>query len=345
MESTKSSRQKGRYEKVKHLGEGQFANVYLAKDTITNDLVAIKKIKLGSITEVRDGINRTALREIKLLQEIKHDNIICLRDVIGHKKNIQLVMDFMETDLEIVIKDKSIILMLPHIKNITLQVLLGLEYLHNNWILHRDLKPNNLLINNNGRVKITDFGLARFYGSPNKQYTCQVITIWYRPPELLFGASNYSTSVDIWSVGCIIGELLLRTPIFTGRSDIDQLSKIFNLLGTPKLEDWPLMVELPGYCEPKQEPGIELNQVFTAASEDLLELIRGTFIFNPLKRYTATQCLESSYFKSHPYACADNEIPLPANARENPLMKVSKQRRRTNIGENGKVRRKLDFTK
>ncbi|CEF63125.1 Cyclin-dependent kinase 7 [Strongyloides ratti] len=325
METSKVIPQKGRYEKVKHLGEGQFANVYLAKDTITNDLVAIKKIKLGSITEVRDGINRTALREIKLLQEVKHDNIICLRDVIGHKKNIQLVMDFMETDLEIVIKDKS------------------LEYLHSNWILHRDLKPNNLLINSSGRVKITDFGLARFFGSPNKQYTCQVITIWYRPPELLYGASSYNTSIDIWSIGCIIAELLLRTPIFPGRSDIDQLSKIFHILGTPKLEDWPLMVDLPGYCEPKPEPGIELNQVFTAASEDLLELIKGTFIFNPLKRYTATKCLESNYFKSHPYACADNEIPLPSSARENPLLKASKQRRKINVNDEATVRRRLEF--
>uniref|UniRef100_A0A0N4ZT45 Cyclin-dependent kinase 7 n=1 Tax=Parastrongyloides trichosuri TaxID=131310 RepID=A0A0N4ZT45_PARTI len=343
MDPHKVERSKGRYEKVKHLGEGQFANVYLAKDTINNDLVAIKKIKLGSVTEVRDGVNRTALREIKLLQEIKHDNIICLRDVIGHKKNIQLVMDFMETDIEKVIQEKKIILMLPHIKNIVLQVLLGLEYLHSNWILHRDLKPNNLLINSNGRVKITDFGLARYYGSPNKQYTCQVITIWYRPPELFYGASNYSGSIDIWSVGCIIAELLLRTPIFPGKSDLDQLSKIFHILGTPKLEDWPLMTELPGYCEAKPEPGIELNQVFTAASNDLLELIKGTFVFNPLKRFTATQCLESNYFKSEPYACSDNEIPLPEKAHENPLMKVSKQRRKNNISDDGTVRRRLEF--
>lgn len=104
-----------------------------------------------------------------------------------------------------------------------------------------------------------------------------------------------------------------------------------------------MMIELPGYCEPKPEPGIELNQVFTAASEDLLELIKGTFIFNPLKRYTATRCLESSYFKSHPYACADNEIPLPINAKENPLLKASKQRRKVNINDEATVRRRLEF--
>ncbi|PIO60507.1 hypothetical protein TELCIR_17995, partial [Teladorsagia circumcincta] len=162
-----------RYETIKHLGEGQFANVYKAKDKETGDFVAIKKIKLGSRAEAKDGINRTALREIKLLQEIHHDNIIGLRDVIGSRTNIQLVFDFMETDLEHVVKDRDIILMPPHIKNMAMQTLLGLEFLHAHWILHRDLKPNNLLMNSAGRIKLADFGLARFFGSPNKVYTHQ----------------------------------------------------------------------------------------------------------------------------------------------------------------------------
>uniref|UniRef100_A0A915BGA5 Alpha-1,2-Mannosidase n=1 Tax=Parascaris univalens TaxID=6257 RepID=A0A915BGA5_PARUN len=136
-DETSKERAKTRYEKIKHLGEGQFANVYKAKDTETGKFVAIKKIKLGSRHEVMDGVNRTAVREIKLLQELRHDNIIGLLDVIGHKTNIQLVFDFMETDLEHVVKDNSIILMPEHIKNITLQTLLGLEYLHLHWILHR----------------------------------------------------------------------------------------------------------------------------------------------------------------------------------------------------------------
>ncbi|PAV83321.1 hypothetical protein WR25_12344 [Diploscapter pachys] len=243
-----------KYETIRHLGEGQFANVYMAKDVDTGEFVAIKKIKLGSRAEARDGIHRTALREIKLLQEIHHDNVIMLRDVIGHRTSIQLVFDFMETDLEHVIKDSDIVLMMPQVKNITLQTLLGLEFLHAHWILHRDMKPNNLLMNSTGRIKIADFGLARFFGSPNRIYTHQVVTRWYRSPELLYGAKAYGVGVDIWAMGCIIGELLLKAPLFPGESELDQLSKIYHVLGVPTEEDWPGMKQLSGYITIKNEP-------------------------------------------------------------------------------------------
>ncbi|EFO90526.1 hypothetical protein GCK72_000776 [Caenorhabditis remanei] len=301
-----------RYETVKHLGEGQFANVYLAKDLESGEMVAIKKIKLGSREEAKDGINRTAIREIKLLKEIHHENIITLRDVIGHRTSIQLVFDFMDTDLEHVVKDHSIILSPAHIKNITMQMLLGLEFLHAHWILHRDLKPNNLLLNNMGRVKLTDFGLARFFGSPNRNYTHQVVTRWYRAPELLYGARSYGVGIDIWSVGCIIAELLLRAPIFPGESDIDQLVKIYNVLGCPTEESWPTMKTLNSYVSIKPDsetPG--LNFIFSAAPQDLIDLLIGMWTFDPVKRLTCTQSLQMDYFKSQPYCCLDEELPLP----------------------------------
>ncbi|XP_060071161.1 cyclin-dependent kinase 7-like, partial [Ylistrum balloti] len=199
-----------RYEKIEFLGEGQFATVYKAKDYKTGNIVAVKKIKVGTRAEVADGINRTALREIKLLQELSHIHIIGLLDVFGHRSNVSLVFDFMETDLEIVIKDNEIVLTPGHIKSYILQTLKGLEYLHSHWILHRDLKPNNLLINQQGILKLGDFGLAKFYGSPTRIYTHQVVTRWYRCPELLFGARQYGTGVDMWAVGCILAELLRR---------------------------------------------------------------------------------------------------------------------------------------
>ncbi|EYC01010.1 hypothetical protein Y032_0111g247 [Ancylostoma ceylanicum] len=310
-----------RYETIKHLGEGQFANVYKAKDKETGDFVAIKKIKLGSRAEAKDGINRTALREIKLLQEIHHDNIIGLRDVIGSRTNIQLVFDFMETDLEHVVKDRDIILMPPHIKNMAMQTLLGLEFLHAHWILHRDLKPNNLLMNSAGRIKLADFGLARFFGSPNKVYTHQVVTRWYRAPELIWGARAYGTGVDMWAIGCIIAELLLRVPLFPGESDLDQLVKIGHILGTPCVEDWPAMMNLPDYIEMKEQQGINLRHVFTAAGDDLIDLLLGCFHYDPLKRFTASDALQCPYFSNEPLCCLDEELPLPARAGGGPQMK------------------------
>ena len=148
-----------------------------------------------------------------------------MRDVFGHKSNISLVMDFMDTDLEIIIKDPTIILTGPNIKSYVLQTLLGLEYLHKHWILHRDIKPNNLLINREGVLKIGDFGLAKVYGSPNRIYTHIVVTRWYRAPELLFGARIYGPGVDVWAVGCVLAEILQRLPFLAGETGTNENSK------------------------------------------------------------------------------------------------------------------------
>lgn len=153
-----------------------------------------------------------------------------ISDVFGHKSNVSLVFDFMDTDLEVIIKDSNIVLTTANIKAYMIQTLQGLNYLHTNWVLHRDLKPNNLLVNSEGVLKIGDFGLAKFYGSPNRVYTHQVVTRWYRAPELLYGARIYATGIDMWAVGCILAELLLRVPFLPGESDLDQLTRIFQVM-------------------------------------------------------------------------------------------------------------------
>ncbi|KAI8793098.1 cyclin-dependent kinase 7 [Biomphalaria glabrata] len=300
-----------RYEKIDFLGEGQFATVYKAKDKKTNKIVAVKKIKLGSRTEAADGINRTALREIKLLQELSHKHIIGLLDVFGHKSNVSLVFDFMETDLEVVIRDSSLIMTAPHIKSYVLQTLLGLEYLHAHWVLHRDMKPNNLLINEGGVLKIGDFGLARFFGSPSRPYSHQVVTRWYRCPELLFGARAYGEGVDIWAVGCIIAELLIRAPFLPGESDLDQINRIFQVLGTPTEAEWPDMKCLPDFIVFKEFPRQSLKDIFTAASDDLLEVLNSMLSLNPSKRCTATQALQMSYFSNKPAPTLSHLLPFP----------------------------------
>lgn len=152
-----------------------------------------------------------------------------ISDVFGYKSNVSLVFDFMDTDLEVIIKDSNIVLTAANIKAYMIQTLQGLDYLHFNWILHRDLKPNNLLVNSEGVLKIGDFGLAKFFGSPNRINTHQVVTRWYRAPELLYGARLYGTAIDMWAVGCILAELLLRVPFLPGESDLDQLTRIFQV--------------------------------------------------------------------------------------------------------------------
>uniref|UniRef100_A0A8C6DNP1 Cyclin-dependent kinase 7 n=1 Tax=Moschus moschiferus TaxID=68415 RepID=A0A8C6DNP1_MOSMO len=299
-----------RYEKLDFLGEGQFATVYKARDKNTNQIVAIKKIKLGHRSEAKDGINRTALREIKLLQELSHPNIIGLLDAFGHKSNISLVFDFMETDLE-------------------------------------DLKPNNLLLDENGVLKLADFGLAKSFGSPSRAYTHQVVTRWYRAPELLFGARMYGVGVDMWAVGCILAELLLRVPFLPGDSDLDQLTRIFETLGTPTEEQWPDMCSLPDFVTFKSFPGIPLQHIFIAAGDDLLDLIQGLFLFNPCTRITATQALKTKYFSNRPGPTPGCQLPRPncpveaLKEQSNPAMAT--KRKRTEPLEQGGLPKKLIF--
>ncbi|RWS29359.1 protein kinase-like protein [Leptotrombidium deliense] len=320
-------RKQKRYEKLDFLGEGQFATVYKARDTKTGNIVAVKKvtlifqIKLGTRTEAKDGINRTALREIKLLQELKHDNIIGLLDVYGHRSNVSLVFDFMDTDLEVVIKDTNIVLTPAHIKSYILMTLQGLEYLHMNWILHRDIKPNNLLIDENGVLKIGDFGLAKQFGSPTRIYTHQVVTRWYRAPELLFGARMYGTGVDVWAVGCVLAELLLRVPFLPGDNDLDQLSKITQAFGTPDEKKWPGVTKLPDYVTFKYQPGTALKDIFTAATDDLLEVLGKMLQLNPLARCTCTQALQMVYFSNKPYPTTPHALPRPRSETQTDLQK------------------------
>uniref|UniRef100_A0A8C2BTH0 Cyclin-dependent kinase 7 n=2 Tax=Cyprinus carpio TaxID=7962 RepID=A0A8C2BTH0_CYPCA len=298
-----------RYEKLDFLGEGQFATVYKARDKTTNTIVAIKKIKVGHRTEAKDGINRTALREIKLLQELSHPNIIGLLDAFGHKSNISLVFDFMETDLE-------------------------------------DLKPNNLLLDENGVLKLADFGLAKAFGSPNRVYTHQVVTRWYRAPELLFGARMYGVGVDMWAVGCILAELLLRVPFLAGDSDLDQLTKIFEALGTPTEETWPGMSSLPDYVSFKLFPGTPLEHIFSAAGDDLLELLKGLFTFNPCTRTTASQALKMKYFSNRPGPTPGPQLPRPNSStealKEKENLLIGIKRKRDSI-EQGTLKKKLVF--
>lgn len=302
-----------RYLKREVLGEGTYGVVYKAIDTKTNQTVAIKKIRLG---KQKEGVNFTALREIKLLKELKDPNIIELIDAFPHKGNLHLVFEFMESDLEAVIRDRNIVLSPADIKSYLQMTLKALAFCHKKWVLHRDMKPNNLLLAADGQLKLGDFGLARIFGSPDRRFTHQVFARWYRAPELLFGTKQYGPAVDVWGAACVFAELLLRRPFLQGSSDIDQLGKIFAAFGTPKPAQWPDMVYLPDYVEYQYVPAPPLRTLFPVASDDALDLLSKMFAYDPKARITAQQALEHRYFTSTPAATNPASLPRPPRKGE-----------------------------
>ncbi|KAJ3903542.1 kinase-like domain-containing protein [Lentinula edodes] len=295
-----------RWAKEQKVGEGAYAVVYRGREFSTGRRVAIKKIKVG---QFKDGLDMSAIREVKYLRELKHRNVIELLDVFSNKTNLNLVLEFLDSDLEMIIKDRSLVFLPADIKSWMAMTFRGLEFCHRNFILHRDLKPNNLLIASDGHLKIADFGLARDFADPGFKMTCQVITRWYRPPELLFGARYYSSAVDIWSVGCIFAELMLRTPYLAGESDMDQLKTIFRALGTPTEQEWPGHTKLPDYVPVGQFPKTPLRDLFTAASTDTLNLLSKCLLYEPRKRVSAAEALQHPYFYAIPHPTHPLKLP------------------------------------
>ena len=220
-----------RYEIKGKCGEGAYGSVYLAVDLKSNGLkVAIKKIKLNIVEE---GVPISSLREISLMKELNHVNIIKLKEVVHLDNNIILVFDYCESDLKYILKKSPKGLPIKQVKSYMYQLLKGIEYIHKMKILHRDIKSDNLLITKDGVLKIGDFGLARGFGLPISNFRNDVVSLWYRAPDILLGNESYETSVDIWSCGCILAEMAKGQILFQGYSESDQIVKIFEFLGTP----------------------------------------------------------------------------------------------------------------
>ena len=303
------------FERLNKIDEGTYGIVFKARDKTTGEVAALKRVKMEK--EV-DGFPLTALREVNILLSLDHPSIVNVNEVVigTSLTSVFMVMEYVENDLKGIMnqmaQSSAPRFTIPEVKALMIQLFSGIAYLHENWILHRDLKMTNILVTNSGELKICDFGLARQYSEPLGTYTQLVVTLWYRAPELLLGAKTYGPAIDVWSLGCIFGELLCGNPLFNGRAEIDQLHKIFKLLGTPNDKIWPEFSSLPSVEKVTfaEQPYNKLRQKFprdtTGLSDSGFELLNRLLTYDPAKRFTCAAALEHPFF---------SEYPAPQNPR------------------------------
>ncbi|XP_044315311.1 mitogen-activated protein kinase ERK-A isoform X1 [Drosophila rhopaloa] len=309
-----------RYTNLAYIGEGAYGMVVSAEDTITSQRVAIKKI---SPFEHQTYCQRT-LREITILTRFKHENIIDIRDIlrvdsIDQMRDVYIVQCLMETDLYKLLKTQR--LSNDHICYFLYQILRGLKYIHSANVLHRDLKPSNLLLNKTCDLKICDFGLARI-ADPEHDHTGflteYVATRWYRAPEIMLNSKGYTKSIDIWSVGCILAEMLSNRPIFPGKHYLDQLNHILGVLGSPSREDLECIIneKARNYLESLPfKPNVPWSRLFPNADPLALDLLGKMLTFNPHKRIPVEEALAHPYLEQY-YDPGDEpvaEVPFRIN--------------------------------
>jgi len=292
-----------KYDILQKLGKGAYGIVWKVRDKESNEIYALKKI-FDAFHNATDA--QRTFREIIFLQELAdHDNIITLLDVMkaDNDRDIYLVFEFMESDLHAVIRAN--ILEDIHKRFIIYQLLKAFKYMHSANVIHRDMKPSNLLLNSECLLKVADFGLARLVDSPKEDgtktqvLTDYVATRWYRAPEILLGSNNYTKAVDMWSIGCILGELLGAKPMFPGTSTMNQIDKILSILGRPNKDDLDAIQS--DYAAqmleniPAHNAVTGLDDLYPSADDEAMDLLKKLLTFNPDKRITVEQALEHPY--------------------------------------------------
>ncbi|KAH1014734.1 hypothetical protein HUJ05_012571 [Dendroctonus ponderosae] len=289
-------------------GEGAHGCVFQGMELASSKVVALKKININ----VDLGIPKNLMREICSLRALKHKNIVKIFDVTSMGSSVVLVMEFLPCSLQQILKNTQ--LSLAQIKTYSKMLLSGVRFMHKSHIMHRDIKPANLLISPKGCLKIGDFGLARLFNAdPSRQYSHQVATRWYRAPELLYGSKTYTPAIDMWSVGCIIAEMINGTPLFPGESDIGQLAIVLSTLGTPTEETWPDLKQLPDYNKISfiSSSGKRWRLILPTADHATLDLMRQILIYDGQKRFTAQQALSHQFFIEDPKPATLKDLPDP----------------------------------
>ena len=301
------------YERILQVGEGTYGKVYKAKNLTTNKLVALKKLRLQN---EKEGFPITSIREIKLLQNFNDMNVSTVKEImVESSRTIYMIFDYFDNDLGGILLNKSITLRDSERKDIFQQLLQGCRYLHQHNVLHRDIKGSNILIDNNGLLRITDFGLARRISVDDKtetsagltgDYTNRVVTLWYRPPELLLGSTSYGTEVDMWGCGCLLVELFRGSAAFQGSNEIEQLVAIMKVLGTPTPENFPNLFEMPWFfmvmplIKERYTDALESSFSGILPSAACFELIKGLLLYSQKDRWSAAKALQSKYFTEDP---------------------------------------------
>lgn len=290
------------YRRTEILGQGAYGKVYKGQDLRTGQLVALKR---ALTTSEEEGIPPTTLREISILKSVSEcEFIVKMLDIVISKTKsgkplIYIVFQYLDCDLKafmIKTRGKGKGLGPEQSKNFCFQLLLGLKHCHTRGIMHRDLKPQNLLIEKGEKLKIADFGLSRNFNVPVGKYTHEVVTLWYRSPEILLGAKCYSTPIDIWSVGCIFAEMILGKPVFCGESEIEQLLSIFKILGTPTDKIWPGVQNLKDWHEFPRWPPRNLNETFIGIEREFIFFLQSLLRLDPTKRASVLLAIDNHFF-------------------------------------------------
>ena len=283
-----------KYQKLDKVGEGTYGVVYKCQNKETKKYVALKKIRLENEDE---GMPSTAIREISILKQLNHPNIVNLLDLIHGEKKLYLVFEYLNHDLKKYLNLNNGPLEPQIVKSYLYQILHAIKYCQSKRILHIDLKPQNLLIDKNGIIKVGDFGLARAFGIPIKTLTHEILTLWYRAPEILLGQKEYSTPIDIWSIGLIFYEMAHRKPLFAGDCEIDQIFKIFQIFGTPNENNWPGITKLPEFkLSFPQFKGKGLGSCNCNIDHVGMDLLGKMIQLDPCRRISAKQALNHPFF-------------------------------------------------
>jgi len=293
------------YERLNFIDQGTFGMVFRARCRQTGDIYDLKQVKLGAEMN-KVGFPITALREANILLALRHPNIVRVREmVVGSSTDkVFMVMEYIENDLKTCMGMNKQPFSTAEVKQLMHQLMSAVEHMHKHWYVHRDLKTSNLLYSNTGRLAVCDFGLARKYGSPLAPYTFEVVTLRYRPPELLLGQRQYSTPLDIWSCACILAEMLTSKPLFPGEGEVDQMSKIFRLLGAPTEDKWPGVSTLPNFSKatwraPSKSKLRDLFPVISYSGYSLnetgMDLLSGMLALDPSQRISASDCLRNPW--------------------------------------------------